>query len=173
MKINKYMAALVLGGTMFSGAVLAANNSVTTPVTATLTFDTPLSVTKDSDINFGSLQAGMANAYTISPAGALTATTPAGILFGTPVAGQLTIAGSTTQTISIQVQNYQANGGVTLSDAMCNYNGGGATACDTAMPSQLAPGSGKILLLGVTATTTSATPAGVATPSFDVVVTYS
>jgi hypothetical protein len=172
MKTNKYLAALLLGGSLLSGAALAANNSATAPVTATLNFDTPLSLTVNSNMNFGTLQARLANAYTITPEGVLSATTPAGILYGTTSQAKLTVAGSTTDLINIQVTGEGTANGITLSGAKCSYGTVVDQACDTtALASQAAPGAGTTLLVGLTATTDN-TVTGTQTPSFNVVVTY-
>ena len=83
----------------------------------------------------------------------------------------MTIAGSATQTIDINVNNYVADKGVTPSAATCAYDGGGSAPCSLA--SLAAPGSGKPLLVGITvAVDGTQTTGATAAPSFDVVVNY-
>ena len=71
------------------------------------------------------------------------------MLHGTPVAGNITIIGSGTQLINISVGSFVADGGVTLSNAKCAYDGGAAGSCT--ITGAAAPGAGKTLLLGVDA----------------------
>ncbi|HVY13480.1 MAG TPA: DUF4402 domain-containing protein, partial [Alphaproteobacteria bacterium] len=117
--------------------------AATQTVTASVKFDTPLTITKNADINFGIVKALQAGTYTISPAGAISASGGGVVLGGTPQAASLTIAGSTSQLIDISVNNYVANLGVTPSAATCSYNNGTAAACS--LNSQAAPGAGKTL----------------------------
>lgn len=140
-------------------------------ISATIGFETMLSVTKNSDINFGKVKAGQAGTYTISPSGAVTATDGGATLGGSVQAANLTIAGSETQAINISASDYVANNGVTPSAATCTYNGGAASAC--AIASQAAPGTGKTLLVGVTVTVDGTQDVETsASPSFNVAVTY-
>lgn len=145
--------------------------AVTQSVTANIAFDTPLSITKNADINFGTVKAGVNDTYTITTAGVVTAAGAGQTISGTPAAGNLTIAGSTTQVIDISTGSYTANNGVTPSNATCAYNGGSAGACS--LTSQAAPGAGKTLLLGVDATVAGSPAAGAtAAPTFVVTVVY-
>jgi hypothetical protein len=163
----RYLLLALLGSTTIMGAAYAATQTVT----ANISFDTPLTITKVSDIGFGSLKAATAGTYVISTTGAVTASGGGATLGGATHAGNLTIAGSTTQLVDISVGNYVVNNGVTPSAATCSYNGGAAAACTLA--SQVAPGAGKTLLLGVTATVSGTQAAGtVAAPTFDVTVNY-
>ena len=85
--------------------------------------------------------------------------------------GGLVIAGSTTQAIDISVNNYVASSGVTPSNATCQYNNGVAAPC--ALNSQLAPGKGKPLSIGVTVNVDGSQKTGDrAAPTFDVVINY-
>jgi hypothetical protein len=154
-------------------ALISSNAlAVTQSVTANIAFDTPLGISKVADINFGTVKAGVADAYTITTAASISHTGSGATVYGTPAAGNLSITGSTTQTIVISVGSYSASGGVTPSAATCNYNGGGAGTC--ALSGQAAPGAGKTLLLGVTATVDGTQAAGAtAAPTFVVTVVYS
>ena len=145
--------------------------AATQSVTANISFDTPLTLTKVSDVRFGTVSAGVASTYTITTAGAVTATGSGQYLYGTKAAGNITIAGSTTGTLNISVGGYTANNGVTPANATCAYNGGAAGSCT--IPTAVAPGTGKTLLIGVDAQVSGTQAAGSsATPSFTVTVVY-
>ena len=170
MKFNKkYLALGVLGSALASTSAYA----VTQSVTANLTFDSALTLTKTSDINFGTVQASTPGTYTIATTGVVTPSAGGVVIGGTPTAGAITIAGSTTQTVAISTGTYVANSGVTLSNATCSYNGGASTACDAGLTGQTAAGTGKTLKLGVQATSDGTAASGVtASPTFIVTVVY-
>jgi hypothetical protein len=154
-----------------AGMVVSDAHAVTQSVTANIAFDTPLSITKNSDINFGTVKAGVADTYTLSTAGAVTAAGSGQWLFGTKAAGNLTIAGSSSQLVNVSVGGYTANGGVTPQNATCAYNGGASGSCS--ITGAAAPGAGKTLLLGVQAVVDGTQAAGAtAAPSFTVTVIY-
>lgn len=145
--------------------------AATQSVTANITFDTALTLTKEADIDFGTVAAGVATTYTISTAGAITAGN-ATWLYGTPAAGDITITGSATQGLTISTGTYTADANVTPSAATCAYDGGAASACDGGIAGAAPGAGGKTLLLGVSATTTAAVT-GSAAPTFIVTVVYS
>jgi hypothetical protein len=145
--------------------------AVTQSVTANISFDLPLALTKVSDINFGTVLASVADTYTITTAGVVSAAGSGATLYGTPTAGNITISGSSSQTVAISVGSYTANNGVTPQNATCAYNGGAAGACS--LTGQAAPGAGKTLLLGVQAVVDGTQAAGSsAAPTFVVTVVY-
>jgi len=158
--------AVGVAALMFTADAMAATQSVT----SNIAFDTPLSITKNADINFGTVAAGIAGTYTISTAANIT-TVGGNWLYGSKAAGSLTIAGSTNDTINISVGSYTAANGVTPANATCAYAGGAEGSCT--LSSVAAPGTGKALLLGVSATVDGTQAAGsTAAPSFTVTVTY-
>lgn len=166
--INKRIIAGLVAGALVSSNALAATQSVT----ANIAFDTVLSVSKNADINFGTVKAGVTGTHVINTAGTVSSTGNGVWISGTPAAGNLTIVGSTTQTIDISVGSYVADESVTPSAATCAYNGGGAGACS--LSGQAAPGAGKTLLLGVTVTMDGTAAAGDSSaPTFVVTVVYS
>jgi hypothetical protein len=137
--------------------------------TATISLDVPVTIAKVSDIDFGTVKTA-SSVYTMSTAGAISATGSGAYLTGTTSAGNLTIGGSTTSTVTISVGNYQANGGPTPSNAKGAYNGGAAASFPMTVA---APGGGKTLLLGVDLTATGSEATNTTfTPSFDVTVAY-
>ena len=168
-KTKQSVVRLMIGAAalLFSADAMAATQSVT----ANMAFDTPLTLTKNNDINFGTVIAGTASIYTITTAGTVSATGSGQWLYGTKQAASITIAGSTTDTINISVGGYTPQGGVTPANATCAYNGGTAGSCTIA--AAVAAGAGKPLLIGVDADVDGTQTAGaVATPSFTVTVTY-
>jgi hypothetical protein len=138
---------------------------------SSLAFDAALALTKNSDINFGTVSALNASTYRISTAGAVTTVSGTGsYLTGTTAAGNIQIAGSATDGITISAGGYTADNGVTPSNAQCSYNGGAAAAC--AMTGA-APGSGSTLLVGVDVATDGTQAGGTtAAPTFTITVAY-
>jgi hypothetical protein len=168
MKKYKLALAVAITGLMTAGSAYAATQSVT----ADIAFDTPLTLTPVANIQFGTVKAAQVGTYVISTAGAVTPSAGGVWLYGTPSAGQLTVAGSTTQTITISTGSYVAQGGITPSAATCKYGAASAAACDGGL-SVAAPGSGTTLLLGVQAVSDVTPAAGAtATPSFTVTAVY-
>src|ERR1051325_10430398 len=84
-------------------AIIGTPNAwaVTQSMTANIAFDSALSLTKNADINFGTVKAGTADTYTITTGGAVSAAGSGAFLYGSPTAGSITITGSTTQLINI------------------------------------------------------------------------
>ncbi len=164
------MGWAALAGLLVSGAAGAATLSMT----AAASFDTALTLVEDTAINFGSLKAATAGTYVIDTNGAVKSSNGGVVLGGTPVHGQITISGSVTQTVAISTGSYIANGGVTPSQASCDYNGASIANCDTGSAGLAAPGAtGKILKLGVKIDVDGTqTPGATATPSFVVAVIY-
>jgi hypothetical protein len=165
----KYTALAALAGCMMCGAAYAATQSVT----ANATFDAVLSLTKNADINFGLLKAGTGGTYIINTAGVITPSAGGVVVGGTPAFGQITVTGSTTQTVAISTGSYVADAGVTPSLATCNYNNADIANCDTGGTSLAAPGAGKVLKLGVKIVADGTQTAGsTAAPTFVVTVIY-
>ena len=169
---KKFLALGLLGSLIASGGAYAATQSVT----ASVSFDSAVTLSGLTNINFGTVQAGIVGAtYTVVASTGVVNPSNGGVVISTTgqTAGQLTIAGSSSQSIAISTGGYTANGGVTLSGATCSYNGATAVPCDTGLTSQAAPGVGKLLKLGVAAVSDGTASAGsTATPSFTVTVVY-
>jgi hypothetical protein len=140
---------------------------------ASVTFDRALSVSKNSDMNFGTVSAGVATTYRLFTTGNVTVITGTGQrLYGTPVPGNITISGSSTQTINISAGSFVANNGVSLTTARCAYDGGGEGSCT--INGAAAPGAGKTLLIGVRAVVDGTQASGSsAAPSLTITVLYS
>lgn len=141
-------------------------------MTANIGFDTPLSITKKNDISFGTVTAGVSDTYTISTSGNISSSGSGQWLSGAKAAGNITIVGSTTQTLNISVSNYAASNGVTPANATCSYAGSAAKPC--AISAATAPGNqGKTLLIGIDAKVDGTQAVGsTATPSFTVTIVY-
>lgn len=155
----------------FNINMLESGHSATNNTTgnSSITFDVPITITKVSDINFGTCKTA-SSVYTMSTAGNITATGSGAYISGTKNAGNLTIGGSTTSTVTLSVGNYQANGGPTPSNAKGAYNGGGSASFPMTVA---APGAGKTLLLGVDLTATGSEATSTTfSPSFDVTAVY-
>jgi hypothetical protein len=168
MRISKIALAVAVAGVMTAGAAHAATQSVT----ANIAFDTPLTLTPVASIQFGTVKAAQTGTYVINTAGAVTASSGGVWLYGTPAAGNLTVAGSATQTITISTGSYVASNGVTPSAATCKYGSASAAACDSGL-SVAAPGASTTLLLGVQADADGTqAAASTATPSFTVTAVY-
>lgn len=60
-------------------------------VAAHISFDTPISLVKNSDINFGAVKAGTAGTYTMTTAGAATASGDGAYLHGMKSAGSISL----------------------------------------------------------------------------------
>lgn len=168
MRTGKYTIAITLMGLLAASAAYGATQSVT----ANIKFDTPLSLTKNNDIQFGTVKARQAGTYVINTSSNVTASSGGVWLFGIPAAGSIAVTGSTTNTVTISTGNYIANNGVTPSAATCKYGTGAAASCDSGI-SGAAPGASTPLLVGVqvVADGTQA-PGSTAAPSFTVSVVY-
>jgi hypothetical protein len=168
----RILSVLAIGG-LAIGLSSTDVMAVSSTVTATIAFDTALTLSPVSQINFGTVKALVADTYTIDTAGTVTAAGSGQWLHGPTSAGNISIAGSTTQTINISVGNYSAaSNGVTAANAKCRYNGDTESACSRT--GAAAPAAGKTLLLGVQAVVSGTQAAGspAATPTFDVTVVY-
>jgi hypothetical protein len=148
-------------------------------VAANISFDYAVVLTKNADIQFGTVAAGTVESYTITTAGAVTAQGSSNnVLYGTTAAGNILVQGSTTQTVAISIGNEVSNNGVDIhaGSETCSYGGGASSPCGTtAMTAQAAPGQtpGKTLLLGVRVDADGSQVAGSsAAPHFDVTVVY-
>ncbi len=167
---ERYPGWAALAGLLAMGGADAGTQSVT----ANASFEAVLTLVEDAAINFGSLKAATSGTYVIDTKGIVTASNGGVVLGGTPVHGQITISGSLNQTVAISTDTYTANGGVTPSQATCEYDGTPIANCDAGGAGLPAPGNtGKVLKLGVTIDVDGTqTPGSTATPSFVVAVVY-
>jgi hypothetical protein len=157
-------------GSCFLNYIISAGTA-STDFSPLVVYDVGLSLTKNSDINFGTVTANNASTYRISTAGTVTTVSGTGsYVTGATSAGSITIAGSTTEGITISAGGYTANNGVTPSNAQCSYNGGASGSCSITTG---APGAGKTLLIGVDVATDGTQAGGTtAAPSFTISAAY-
>lgn len=148
-KTIKLTLALVAASALIGSTAYAVSQSVS----ATVKFATPITLTKNSDINFGTVGTG-AQTFKINTTGTVTAigAGTAQPLGGATTASNITIKGSPTQTINVNVNGYGSQSGVTLQNANCRYDTGTEALCSAASFDSLTPNpAGKILYLGVEA----------------------
>ena len=138
--ISRAVILIMLFFLLFAGTPAVG---ATSTITASMSFETLLSLTNLSGANLGYLMAEQAGTYTLSPAGGVTASGGGTWLGGLAQPASLTVVGSTTQGISISATNYISANGVTPSNATCSYDGGAAAACS--LNGLAAPGTGKSL----------------------------
>jgi hypothetical protein len=155
---------------LFAGSAACAGSAA---VIASVGFDNPLTLIKNSDINFGTLKALTSGTYVIDTNGDVHSFNGGVISGGTTSYGKITITGSSTQTIAISAGSYAADRGVTPSAASCDYNGVVIAHCDAGSGALIAPADGKILKLGLTITVDGTQAAQTAAnPTFVVSVVY-
>jgi hypothetical protein len=157
--------------------VVESTNTLNFPETASIEFDTPISITPVSQINFGYARAGTAGTYAINTAGTVTPS-GGGVIEpnGTTAAGDLNIIGPAGDTINITVGSETASNGVSITagSELCKYGAAAETACSTIGNPVAAPTpTGTHLKLGATAVANGTQTDGtVATPTFNVNVVY-
>lgn len=165
---TRHLLAYVSAAALISSNAMAATQSVT----ANIAFDTVLSIAKEHDIDFGTVKAAQSGTYVINTAGTVTPSGGGVWVSGSPTSGELTVSGSSTQTVSVSVGSYVANGGVTPSAATCKW-GGAAVDADCTFSGGAAPGAGTTLLVGVQVDADGTQNAGdTAAPTFVVTVVY-
>jgi hypothetical protein len=144
--------------------------TLNTTGTGTIKFDTPLSFSAVTDIDFGAVKAGAADDYTIDTLANVSHTGSGAIEAGTPVAGSVTIAGSSTQPVTISASPLAADQGVSITAESGKYG----AASETSFPiAGGAPGAGTVLKLGVTVHADGTqTDSTTARPTFVVTVVY-
>jgi len=166
-KKKLFFASVFAAGFFLSARAYSAS----TMVSANISFDTALVISKNNDIDFGIVKASTSGTYTIDTTGAVTPSNGGETVGGSHQAGNINLTGSASQMVDISATNYAANNGVTPSNATCSYNGGAAAACS--LTSQTPPGAGKTLLVGVQVAADGTQTAGTsATPTFDIVINY-
>ena len=163
---------MCMGGMAWASCNGASPNICTDSFTSNVKFDVSLSVSKNADISFGTVQQNSCT-YSIDTAGTVTGS-PSGncsYVTGTKTVGNLSITGSSTQAITISANSYTASSTVTPSAATGKYGLGS----EASLPMNVAaPGSsGTALLLGITVTTNGTETIGTTyTPTFTITVAY-
>jgi hypothetical protein len=145
--------------------------AATQSVSANIAFDTPLTLQKFADINFGTMTASNASTYRITTAGAITTIAGTGAyLYGATSTGFIRMrGGSNSETITVSVGGYTADQGVTPSNATCTDGFITPVSCANVT----LPNANRNLILGVDVTADGTQAAGTsAAPSFTVTVVY-
>ena len=163
----------------FSTMIALNASAATQAITAAVNFITPLSIAVTTSPNFGNVAqiTSTSASYTLSTAGVVTASGPGAAIYsgGTPAAaGNLTITGATTQSITVSTGGYTTSNNILASAATCKYNGGAiVTNCDAGFTASTPSTSTSTLLIGLTITPTG-TPnfALTTTPGLTVTVNY-
>ena len=160
-------STVITSSLVLSSSAYALTNSART---ASVQIVEPLSMTVGTDLAFGKIQRPTTGSVTavLSTAGALTGTATS--LGGTVTKGSYTIIGDATQTIGITITAGAAVEGITLGSFDQRYNGGATSFTNGS--TQVAPGTGKALLLGATLTVPSTATAGVKSLAYNIDVVY-
>ena len=167
LKTTKVLSVLAASTFAFSSA-----HADTFSQSATVEFVSPITVTENTQLNFGTVEtgAGAGTTLILDTAGAITGTASANYISGA-AAGDFSV-NAQGSTISIEVNNFGANT-VTLSTPTCSYDGAGAAGCDTTITGLATDGTDKTLLIGATLTLAGSEGAGSTySPTFDIVVNY-
>jgi hypothetical protein len=158
---------------VFAGFTTNASAQATATATATATIVTPISITKDVDMNFGNVavQASTGGTVILSPAGVRTKTSGVTLptTAGTVTAASFSIAGSGAYTYTVTLPSSAltiTSGSNTMTVTTFTSNPSGSNGALTA--------GAQTLTVGATLNVAAAQPSGVyvsATP-FDVTVNY-
>ena len=175
-KINIWMKSflVILGSTLF-GLMLAsiadAANQEQVPVE--VEFVSPITITEDSELNFGLLDVNLAGGETviIAPDDSVTDASSR-VVGGVQRAADLAVGATASQAITILVDNVSAAKGYTLGTWMCNYEGAASdSACDGAGYSETTVAIGT-LKVGVTLTGNGSAVVGTDDSNFDITIIY-
>lgn len=142
--------------------------------TASVRFISPLTLSNTVNPDLGTFATGPSGRnYILGTDGSISGT-DANDYVGGASAGSMIIRGSATQKIDIVAQNLTDDGGVSIANVICNYDGNGDTDCSTGITAVASPSpAGTSLLIGMDInTTTSHADGDTASPSFDIVVSY-
>ncbi len=166
---------LAITGSALMGLTLTTGANAANPelVPVQVTFADAISISTTNGVEFGLLDSAMAtgNTVTINP-NSTTSDPQFRIVGGVQDAADLTVGAVATQTILIVVDNHLGATGYTLDTFVCNYNGGGDTACDGPGGYTQTSIASAQLLIGATLTANASVAAGVDDSTFDVTITY-
>jgi hypothetical protein len=102
-------------------------------VTAHISFDTPASLVSEANLGFGAVKAGTNSSYAARSN------------------GRIIVAGRINQLINIFVDEFKPDNGITLRNGLCSYDNNSFGPCT--VTDGAAPGTGKILLFSMQAST--------------------
>lgn len=169
------MKRVILSALVLTAFAVNANAQATATATATATIVTPISITKNVDMNFGNIavQASTGGTVILAPAGTRTTGGAGGVTLpvvnGTVTAASFTVNGNNSYTYAI-----------TLPSSAVTLTGPAAATMDATAFTSTPSGTGTLsgagaqtLLVGATLTVAAAQAAGVYTSgNFNVTVNY-
>jgi hypothetical protein len=175
---NQSKKVLAIVGCAFAGLLSFNSAQAANPLTviAEVAFVAPIDITQTEPLRYGLLDVAMAGGETITVPTAGPALDPQGnIVGGVQNAAVLSVSSTISQPIRIFVDNPQNGGGAYgLATFMCDYDSGGAAACDSGSGLDTTSGlvSPASLLIGATLTAVGVPVAGTFNGSFDVTISY-
>ena len=170
--INKYLRFTT--GIICSLGIGFYAHAGTQSFNANIRFVSPLVMTNVNNPDFGTFETGATDRNFVLRTDGSISGSNANAYVGGASAGSMMIHGSATQHIDIVAQNIVADGGVTITNIICNYGGAGDRDCKTGITAGAQPTpAGTPLLIGLDITTTKAHMDGdTAAPAFDIVINY-
>lgn len=176
---NQSKKFLAIVGCALAGFLsFSSAQAQTVTVTAEVAFVAPITIGTNNNLQFGALNVAMllGDTVTIAPGGGVSESA-ANIV--SPVAAlapaDLTVTATPLLPINVLVDNAANGGGAySLAGFQCEYNGGGAAACDAGAGGLdiLSSVASAPLFVGATLTGAGGAVAGVFNGSVDVTVTY-
>ncbi len=170
-KLAFRMAAVVaMSPFVFIPNALAA---IPEPVDVTVTFVDAITITEVNALDFGLLDALMANgeAVVIDTADAVT-DNDTNVVGGTQEAAEVTITATSGVAVTVLVNNVTNGTHYTLGTFVCTYDGGGESACDGAGQGNTSVASATVLVGATLTRNAVAMTAGADNGSFDINMTY-
>jgi hypothetical protein len=166
-RVAPICAALPL---LFSASAFSATPE---PVDVTVTFVDAITITEVNALDFGLLDALMANGETVAidTADAVTDAST-NVVGGTQEAAEVTITATAGVAVTVLVNNVTNGTHYTLGTFVCTYDGGGESACDGAGQSNTSVASATVLVGATLTRNAVAMTAGADNGSFDINMTY-
>ncbi len=175
---NQSKKVLAIVGCAFAGLLSFNSAQAANPLTvvAEVAFVAPIDITQTNPLRYGLLNVAMPALDIITVPAVGPAFDPgSNIVGGAQNAALLSVSSTVSQPINILVNNPLSGGGAySLATFMCDYDGGGAAACDGAggLDTTSGAASPANLLIGATLTGAGGAAPGSFFGSFDVTITY-
>lgn len=163
-------SALAAFPLLFSASAFSATPE---PVVVSVTFVDAITITEVNPLDFGLLDATMANAETvvIDTADVVTDANT-NVVGGTQEAAEVTITATAGVAVTVLVNNVSNGTYYTLGTFVCTYNGGAESACDGGGQSNTSVASATVLVGATLTRNATAMVAGADDGSFDINMTY-
>ena len=146
------------------------------PITVSVRFILPATLSPDDpNLDFGKLTENMqaGDTITIGPDGSLTDSVSRRLSTEPPKPAMLALDTNTEVSVNIKISNVASGTGYSLSNFMCNYDDGTATACDGIGMDTTTIDAAALIKVGATLTGDgNSSPAGPSNGSFDLTVSY-